>query len=456
MTTVAGSGEAIFANGQGPAASFAGPRGLAVDARGDLIVADTSNHRIRKILRDGTVTTLAGSGFRGCADGPGAAATFHFPRDVAIDTRGNVVVADYRNHRIRRIAPDGRVTTVAGSGAAAFLDGPAVHACFNYPSGVAVNSSGDIFVCDQANRRVRRVTPDRKVSTFAGSGAESYSEGVGTAASFNCPMGIAVDKDDNLYVTDQGNHCVCKITIDGTVSTLAGSGNAVFSDGIGEAASFRSPFYLAVDADSNVVVGDYGNNRIRVITKSGEVTTIAGSGNPSSVDGQGTKASLSYPTGVAVTSDGSIITAESGANKIRRVEASLLAMSVSGAGELSLCSITDEVSAAESSQVSTAESPLAPGSDSSSLALARQDESLEAPCCDSASPASGRQEESLEVCLQQSRAENDALRQEKADVQAEMKNMRAQMDRMRAKVKMVEEAAAAVRLCPRPRVKDEA
>ena len=264
VTTFAGSGLASFADGTGTAAQFNNPTGVAVDSSGTVYVADAANHRIRKITPAGVVTTLAGS-TQGFADGTGTAAQFNVPYDVAVDSSGTVYVADYNNNRIRKITPAGVVTSLAGSGGLpGSLDGTGTGAQFNAPSGVAVDSSGMVYVADYANHRIRKITPAGVVTTFAG-GAQGYLDGTSTAAQFNSPLGVAVDSSGTVYVGDYGNQRIRKITPAGVVTTLAGSGVAGFADGTAAAAQFYNPVRVAVDSSGAVYVGDYYNNRIRKI-----------------------------------------------------------------------------------------------------------------------------------------------------------------------------------------------
>ena len=244
-------------------AAFSGPRGVAFDGDGSIIVADQSNHRIRKIAPDGTVTTVAGSGNATFADGQGSSAHFYHPCDVAVDGEGNVIVADTGNHRIRKITTDGTVSTVAGSSSACFADGQGSSAHFYHPSGVAVDGEGNVIVADMNNHRIRKITPDGTVTTLAGSGNASFADGQGSSAHFQHPCGVAVDGDGNAIVADYKNHCIRKITPDGTVTTLAGSGNTEYADGKGTAAHFHCPAAVAIDLNGNVIVADCGNNKIR-------------------------------------------------------------------------------------------------------------------------------------------------------------------------------------------------
>ena len=208
------------------------------------------------------VATLAGS-TAGFADGTGGAAQFNGPYGVAVDYSGTAYVADGNNHRIRKITSAGVVTTLAGSGARGFSDGTGVAAQFNYPIGVAVDSSGTVYVADAGNNRIRKITPAGVVTTLAGYAAGS-ADGTGGAAQFKDPRGVAVDPSGTVYVADYGNHRIRKITPAGVVTTLAGS-TAGFADGTGSAARFNVPFGVAVDSSGTVYVADYCNHRIRKI-----------------------------------------------------------------------------------------------------------------------------------------------------------------------------------------------
>ena len=227
-----------------------------MDGDGNVLVADSDHHRIRKISPNGVVTTLAGSGEEDFADGIGTAASFSSPCGVAVDGDGNVLVADYGNHRIRKISPNGVVTTLAGSGEGDFADGIGAAASFSSPFGVAVDGDGNVLVADSMNHRIRKISPNGVVTTLAGSGEGDFADGIGTAASFNSPCGVAVDGDGNVLVADSMNHRIRKISPNGVVTTLAGSGEGDFADGIGTAASFSSPHGVAVDGDGNVLVAD--------------------------------------------------------------------------------------------------------------------------------------------------------------------------------------------------------
>ena len=268
VTTVAGSGVPSFADGGATAAQFDQPGGVAVDAAGDVYVADSQNNRIRKITPQGAVTTLAGSGARGSADGPASSASFYLPYGLAVDSGGNVYVADLQDNRIRKVTPQGSVVTVTGS--------TGLHA----PQSVAVGGAGNLFVADWGTSQIVEITAQGSARVVAGSGQTGYADGLGTSAEFNSPAGIAVDSSGNIYVADTQNNRIRKITPGGMVTTIAGSGQAGFVDGPATSAQFRFPVGVTVDAAGNVYVADGQNARIREITSDGPVKTIAG-GPPS-------------------------------------------------------------------------------------------------------------------------------------------------------------------------------
>jgi len=311
VTTLAGS---TLGFTDGALAQFNLPYGVAVDADGNVYVADAGNHRIRKISAAGVVTTLAGSTF-GYLDGTGAAARFNFPEGVAVDADGNVYVADAGNHRIRKITAAGVVTTLAGS-TFGYLDGTGAAARFNFPSGVAVDAAGNVYVADAGNDRIRKVTAAGVVTTLAGS-TLGFADCTGAAARFNFPFGVAVDAAGNVYVADAQNNRIRKITAAGVVTTLAGS-TLGFVDGTGAAARFSSPQGVAVDAAGNVYVADASNDRIRKVTAAGVVTTLAGS-TQGFLDGTGAAAQFATPYTVAVDAAGNVYVADTDNDRIRQI-----------------------------------------------------------------------------------------------------------------------------------------
>jgi sugar lactone lactonase YvrE len=319
VTTLAGSGAYGSADGTGTAATFYTPQGVAVDSSGNVYVADKFNNKIRKITPAGVVTTFAGSGALGSDDGAGTAATFFYPYGVAVDLSRNVYVADTYNYKIRAITAAGAVSTLAGTGASGDADGPGTAATFGWAVGVAADSSGNVYVADSDSNKIRKITAGGVVSTLAGSGAGGSADGPGDVATFSEPSGVAVDSSGNVFVADTDSHKIRKITPGGVVTTFAGSGAPGSADGTGAAATFAYPFGVAVDSSKNVYVADSGNNKIRKITPAGVVSTLAGSGAYGSADGTGTAATFYTPTGVAVDSSGHVYVADSGNNKIRKI-----------------------------------------------------------------------------------------------------------------------------------------
>ena len=327
VSTFAGSGEIGFTNGIGIAAKFFGPEGIAIDATGNLYVADLGNHVIRKITLDGTVTTLAGSGVAGFADGDGTAAQFSGPTGIAVDAANNIYVADTFTQRIRKITPTGAVTTLAGGGTYSFggapgdyADGNGGAARFYLPKGVAVDASGNLYVADDVNHRIRKVTAAGVVTTLAGSTLGS-ADGTGTAAQFNRPSGIAIDASGNLYVADEFNSRIRKITPAGAVSTLAGSTSG-FADGDGTTARFNKPRGITLDDAGNIYVADSGNNCIRKITPTGTVSTLAGGSNGFGgfEDGPAEDALFRAPSGIAIDASGNIYVGDAANHRIRKIQ----------------------------------------------------------------------------------------------------------------------------------------
>jgi hypothetical protein len=268
--TVAGNGSAGFTNGTGPGNnSFNLPSGAVADGNGNIYIADAGNNVIRKYaISTGAVSTFAGSGTAGSANGTGTAASFNHPTGVAIDASGTLYVADEDNDLIRKITSAGVVSTLAGSaGAAGDVDaGTGTSARFNLPYGVATDGSGNLFVADYNNHKIRKIViSSTAVSTYAGSGTAGSANGTGTAATFRYPTGVATDASGNVYVADQQNNMIRLINTSQVVTTYAGSTTAGSSPGTGTAASFNYPTSVALDAAGNVYVADKNNNQVRVI-----------------------------------------------------------------------------------------------------------------------------------------------------------------------------------------------
>lgn len=328
LTTFAGQPEVEGSdNGTGSAATFRNPSGIARDSAGNLYVADTGNHRIRKLTPAGVVTTFAGSGAAGHVDGTGTAAQFNYPWGVAVDVSDNVYVTDSGSHVIRRITPSGVVTTVAGvAGAGGFQDGPAASALFQNPAGLAVDGSGNIFVADYGNTVIRKIASG-VVSTLAGQPQEwGAQDGIGAAARFNYPDGVAVDVEGNLYVADSNNHTIRRITPNGQVSTIAGiAGVAGSADGAFGSATFSNPVGVAMETASTLLVADRGNGTIRRVTTAGNVQTVAGrAGQTGTANGVGSDARFMFLTGIAVTAEGNVFAADTYGQTIRKGELSIL------------------------------------------------------------------------------------------------------------------------------------
>ncbi len=319
VSTVAGTGQQGASDGPMNSATFYLPTAIVRGGDGTLYLSDQGGPRIRKISPAGIVSTLAGDGIAGFQDGPGAQARFSSPAGVAVDALGNVFVADQNNHRIRRVAPDGTVSTVAGSGAGGSQDGSAQSATFSSPIAIVRGVNGDLFVADSANHRIRRISVGGIVSTFSG-GAQGYKDGAAGVAQFNNPIGLALDPNGKLYVTDSINQRIRVVAADGSVSTLAGSGAVGFADGPGTSAQFANPYGLAWSPAGALIVADAGNYRIRLVYPDGSVTTVAGYiSKPGWTDGPGKQALFNYPSGVAVDTAGAILVADRNNNRIRKI-----------------------------------------------------------------------------------------------------------------------------------------
>jgi sugar lactone lactonase YvrE len=318
VTTFAGSGIADFADGTGTAAAFQYPVGLAMDTSGNIYVGDGANNRIRKITPGAVVTTIAGAGARGYKDGSAVASLFNFALGIVLDGDGNMYVADEENNMIRKIAPSGEVSTLAGDTTAGYKDASGKDARFNAPWGMAMDQAGTIYVADAANHLIRKVTLSGVVTTLAGNGKPGFKDDAGTAAQFNDPIAVAVDASGNVYVADETNNAIRKITPAGVVTTVAGGPDPAYKDGSAKEARFFRPIGIATDASDNLFIADYGNQRIRKITPAGTVTTIAGDGSTFFKDGPATRAEFKYPSGIVVDRHtGNIYIADMGNSRIR-------------------------------------------------------------------------------------------------------------------------------------------
>ncbi len=287
VSTFAGSGNQGVTDGAGTLASFNAPTGITADASGNLFVADAGNNLIRKITPAGVVSTVAGSDSTGSANGIGNAASFYDPLSVAVDGSGNLYVADAGNDEVRKITSGGTVTTFAANDTSSTASASPVGLAFNNPTGVTVDASGNVYVANYLNNTILTINPAGTASIFAGSasGQQGSANGPAASATFYFPNSVAADASGNIYVADGINNLIRKITPGGIVSTFAGNGLAGAVDSTGTNASFNGPAGLAVDAAGNVYVADSDNNLIRKITPAGVVTTIAGNGQQGSKNG---------------------------------------------------------------------------------------------------------------------------------------------------------------------------
>ena len=319
VSTLAGNGIASSVDGAGTAASFNMPYGVAVDNLGNVYVADNRANKIRKITPAGVVTTLAGNGSASSVDGTGAAASFNSPTGIAVDALGNVYVSDYNGNKIRKITPAGVVSTLAGSGNPNSVDGTGSSASFNGPFQIALDNVGNLYVAEYRANKIRKITPAGVVSTLAGSGTASDIDGTGTAASFNGPTGIAVDYLGNVYVSETLGRKIRKITSTSIVSTIAGSGVNGASDGSSSVASFSWPTNIAVDNALNLYVADADNNKIRQVSATGIVSTLAGTGVEGAVNGPINTAQFNNPIGIAIDNAGNLYIGDGLNNMIRKI-----------------------------------------------------------------------------------------------------------------------------------------
>lgn len=332
INTLAGNGTAAF-GGDGGAATAAQvntPYGIATDAAGNVYFTDCNNNRIRKINTAGIISTIAGRGVPGYTGdgGPATAAELLAPRGIAVDGGGNVYFSDYANQRVRKITPAGIISTVAGDGTVGFGGdgGPATAAKLNYAWGVAVDGSGNLYIADQNNCRIRKVNTSGIISTIAGTGScfIGGDGGPATAALVQFPVGVACDGSGNVYIADYGNNRIRKIDPSGIISTIAGSPVYGFSGdgGPSTASQLYYPMAVAVDGANNVYISDVNNYRIRKINASGVISTLAGNGTMG-YSGDGAPpvyAQINRPTGIAVNNSGKVYITDNDNNRIRLLE----------------------------------------------------------------------------------------------------------------------------------------
>lgn len=334
ITTVAGDGTNDFSGDGGPAveASLNQPNNVLMDAAGDLLIADRLNNRIRRVDTNGIITTMAGTGTRGFSGDGGAVtnAAFYQPNSISFDALGNLYIADTDNCRIRKLDTNGVVWTVAGNGAAGYSgdNGKATNASLQYPVGVVADAVGNLFIADTGNHRIRKVDTNGIITTIAGIGIPGFTGDGGAAegARMAYPTGVALDAKGNLYIADQFNNRIRKVDTNGIITTVAGdgpSGRGRYSGDGGAAtnAGLFSPKGVAVDAVGDLFIADFDNNRIRKVDTNGIITTVAGSGDSAYTgdDGAATNAGLLYPLHMTVGALGNLFISDSSHNVIREV-----------------------------------------------------------------------------------------------------------------------------------------
>jgi sugar lactone lactonase YvrE len=340
ITTFAGNGTAGFSGdgGGAPSAQLTSPVDVSVDGSGNVFIADRGNYRVRQVNSAGVITSVAGRTGDG---GPAAFAQFYFPNTVAVDGGGNVFVADTDIHRIRKIDTSGVVTTVAGNGSGGFSGdgGPATSAQLYFPAAIAVDAAGNLFIADTRNQRIRKVTSAGVITTIAGNAGGTGAGADGTPAlqaQLSDPSGIAVDGAGNVYISETGAHRVRQINTAELISTVAGNGTMGFSGDGGPATSAQLalPAGIAVDGAGNVFIADSVNNRIRLVTPNGVISTVAGNGTSGFAGdgGPAVAAEIAYPQSVAVDGSGTLFIADTNNQRIRTVTPDGLINTVAGNG----------------------------------------------------------------------------------------------------------------------------
>ena len=356
LTVVAGNGIAGFSGDGGLAtnAQLRSPSGLAFDGAANLFIADTGNHRVRKVSPAGIITTVAGNGqaFFSGDGGPATSAAVYLPQGVAVDAVGNLYITDYNYNRVRRVRPDGIITTFAGGVGSDFNGGgfsgdggPASNAALRAPQGVATDAAGNVYIADTGNGRIRKVSPGGIISTVAGNGNCCFAGDGGPAvnAFLGSPSAVTVDVAGSLYIADWGDQRIRKVSPNGIITTVAGDG---FRDpatgggrfagdgGVATNASLNGPGGVAVDPAGNFFIADGGNSRARKVSQSGIITTVAGNGlfRFAGDGGPASTAALNIPQGVALDAGGNLYIADYYNNRIRKVSPSRVISTVAGNG----------------------------------------------------------------------------------------------------------------------------
>ncbi|MEU5698610.1 RICIN domain-containing protein [Streptomyces aurantiacus] len=335
ISTVAGTGVAGFKGDDGPAvlAELNYLYGVAVDGNAVLYISDYSNQRVRKVTTEGEIRTVAGTGIKGSGGdgGPAVKAQLNGPREVAVDSMGAIYIADADNHRIRKIAKDGKISTVAGTGTAGFSGdgGPATDARLNCPFGVAVDSTGVLYVADNNNRRIRKIV-NQTISTVAGNGTAGSKgdNGQAVSAQLNNPHGVAVDRAGNLYIADADNNRIRKVTVHGEISTVAGTGIKGSGGDGGPAveAQLDHPVAVVVDSDGALYIAEHSVHRVRKVLD-GTISTVAGTGTQADGGdgGPAAEAQLHQPRGLAVDCVDNLYIADRKNNRVRKISSAKMA-----------------------------------------------------------------------------------------------------------------------------------
>ncbi|MDB5086069.1 MAG: repeat-containing protein [Mucilaginibacter sp.] len=311
VSTLAGNGTAGYADASGISALFNNPQGITVDGSGKIYLSDSYNNRIRTVTAAGLASTLAGNGTLGYSEGSALNAEFYGPNGIAVDGQGNVFIADFGNNVIRKITAAGVVSTFAGNGTAGYINGTGTSSEFNNPAGIAIDASGTIYVADHSNNVIRKITSAGVVTTLAGFKTGGYINATGAAAAFDNPNGVAVDAAGNVYVADQGNSAIRKITSAGVVTTIAG--------GPTQTDLINYPAGIALDTQGNIYIADEGG-RIMECTTANVLYILAGSLNtPGFVNGAGTAALFNNPQALTVDASGNIYVADQDNNCIRKL-----------------------------------------------------------------------------------------------------------------------------------------
>jgi trimeric autotransporter adhesin len=335
ITTIAGNGTTGFNGDDGPAtnASFRGICGVAIDNMNNLYIADANNNRIRKVTQEGIITTIAGTGTAsyGGDGGPATAAKLNYPTDIAIDRYGNIFIADGANNCVRKINILGVISTIAGDGHGGYNgDGmSATLAELYFPFGVAVDNAGNIYIAEAANNRVRKINTSGIISTIAGNGIQGYSGDniSATLAELNYPVGVQVNEEGHIIIADSGNDRIREIDTAGIIKTIAGTGMAGFNgDGIPATdAQLKRPVYLAVDSSANIYITDQFNHRIRKVNASGIITTISGIG-VAGFNGDNilaATAEINTPVGIAIDGNNNLCFSDNGNERVRLIRSTV-------------------------------------------------------------------------------------------------------------------------------------